>query len=262
MGQLNSSLQKCKESMATSWSVKISFSPPEFGKEVRERGYLLDFGTPYVSAKDEIVPTISSSPAFIPNDEIKTTVLPPNSTSIKYGWTLRSNQDMIRDRRQNNRHNRRRGQPPPPNVMNDVIPATITHLLGGNTANRIQWKIKLPQPGTYKCTVLVGDPSFATTTHLSYYSNGFKAPPTKEIKVIENLQLPVGIQKHITFDVTTTETCELEFFNTLTGDVPGSREKRNSIKISTIQFEMQGKFFFDFIILSIFFCFVESFFFY
>merc|ERR1712166_860701 len=61
-----------------------------------------------------------------------------------------------------------------------------------------------------------------------------------EIKVIENLQLPVGIQKHITFDVTTTETCELEFFNTLTGDVPGSREKRNSIKISTIQFEMQG----------------------
>ena len=233
------SLQHCKEAMATPWSVSISFSPPSVEEEVKNKNYLLDCGVPYSSAKHKVVPTITTNnnnDSTTINEETKTSgpTTTTSNTTVKFGWTLQSNQEFNRDRRQTNRANRRRGQAPSPTQMNDVIGSTLTHMLGRSDNNNIQpnkWKILLPKPGNYRCTVLVGDPSFATVTNMTMDGGG-DGPPKK---VIHELKLPVGRQKEVTFDALTNDVGELQFYN-----VTNDRSKKTSIKIASIRFDMLG----------------------
>ena len=230
------SLQRCQELMATPWSVSINFSPPNC---TAIPDYLLDCGVPFIAARQKEVPNRNTSDCSLtptPNTatvtvETKTntdpTTLTPAAT-VKFGWTQSSNQSYVRDRRQSNRANRRGGQAPP--LGTDALHGTLTHLLGGSNSHN-RWKIKLPSSGTYRCTVIVGDPSFPTVTTLAVVGDPL-APPTT---AIENLSLPVGIQKEVVFDVTTNGLGELEIYNS-----NPSAEKKFAIKLSSIRFDMLG----------------------
>ena len=80
----------------------------------------------------------------------------------RFGWTDGSNSQYTRDRRESNRANRRGGHAPASALCDDAVRSTLTHLRGGGTRG---WKIQLP-PGNYKVSVMVGDPSFASTSNV------------------------------------------------------------------------------------------------
>ena len=239
MGQAIS-LKCVKEAMATPWEVRISFAPASMADELKEQGYLLDCGVSFANAKDKRVTpkgtnTESKEATTSKTKKTKETLARSAtnaSSTIKFGWTGESNQQYVRDRRQNNRAHRRRGAAPSPEQMNDVVGSTLTHIIGCKLKTRNQWKIQLPTVGTYRCTVLVGDPSFPTLTNLTCAGDTSRYPPQK---VIHELKLACGVQKEITFDIKTDAAGEICFYNSSSDST-----KKNSVKLCWVRFEMLG----------------------
>ena len=239
MGQAIS-LKCVKEAMATPWEVRISFAPASMADELKEQGYLLDCGVSFANAKDKRVTpkgtnTESKEATKSKTKQTKHTLASSAtnaSSTVKFGWTGESNQQYVRDRRQNNRAHRRRGAAPSPEQMNDVVGSTLTHIIGCKLKTRNQWKIQLPTVGTYRCTVLVGDPSFPTLTNLTCAGDTSRYPPQK---VIHELKLACGVQKEITFDIKTDAAGEICFYNSSSDST-----KKNAVKLCWVRFEMLG----------------------